>query len=223
MSPLPAANRRFMGNSGDVPRYKGRGWPSTRVAKDSIWGSLTAAALKTGVSTSSTPRAAKYSRASASMRARVRKAASAAVGRQSLPSDAPFMKPSIRFANPMSFAGRGTCRAGDAHEASSCERNGRGGAWPARATTFPRGPARRDLMARRRNLGRCEKARRGEPGVHGGGTLSASAGHVTYGLAQLHHGAGAEHGMPARPTRLEQEDHGRAHVEAAEFVALSPG
>jgi len=53
------------------------------VASDSICGSLTAPALNIGVSTSSTPRAAKKSRMQASMRARVRNAESVAVGCQS--------------------------------------------------------------------------------------------------------------------------------------------
>src|SRR5450631_131471 len=83
MSPLPAASSRFIAYSGDVLRYDGPVIPATRVASDSICGSLTAPALKIGVSTSSTPRAAKNSRTCASMRARSRNALRDAVGRQS--------------------------------------------------------------------------------------------------------------------------------------------
>src|ERR1700722_17121517 len=91
MSPLPAASSRFIGYSGDVLRYDGPGMPATRVASDSICGSLTAAALKIGVSTSSTPREVKNSRTFANMRARRCSAAREAVGRQSEPgSDAPL-------------------------------------------------------------------------------------------------------------------------------------
>ena len=52
------------------------------VDNDSICGSLTAPALKIGVSTSNTPRASKNARAVLSMIARCRKAGSVAVGRQ---------------------------------------------------------------------------------------------------------------------------------------------
>src|SRR5438270_12082728 len=72
-----------MGYSGEVLRNDGVPMPAMRVASDSICGSLTAPALKIGVSTSSTPRAAKNSRTCASMRARRRKASKDAVGRQS--------------------------------------------------------------------------------------------------------------------------------------------
>jgi hypothetical protein len=48
-----------MGNSGEVLKYQGWPLPAIRVDKDSMWGSLTAPALKMGVSTSNTPRAAK--------------------------------------------------------------------------------------------------------------------------------------------------------------------
>src|SRR6267154_6292648 len=83
MSPLPAASRRFIAYSGEVLRYDGPVTPATRVASDSICGSLTAPALKIEVSTSSTPREAKNSRTCASMRARRCSATRDAVGRQS--------------------------------------------------------------------------------------------------------------------------------------------
>src|SRR5882762_3924729 len=86
MSPLPAASSRFIAYSGEVLRYDEPVIPATRVASDSICGSLTAPALKVGVSTSSTPREAKNSRTCASMRARRRSAARDAVGRQSDPA-----------------------------------------------------------------------------------------------------------------------------------------
>src|ERR1700730_3161627 len=86
MSPLPAASSRFIAYSGEVLRYDGPVIPATRVASDSICGSLTAPALKIGVSTSSTPREAKNSRTCASMRARRCSAARDTVGRQSEPA-----------------------------------------------------------------------------------------------------------------------------------------
>jgi len=48
MSPLPAANRRFIAYSGEGQRYPPPGMPAILVAKDSICGSLTAAALNVG-------------------------------------------------------------------------------------------------------------------------------------------------------------------------------
>src|SRR3984893_4360945 len=83
MSPLPAASSRFIAYSGEVLRYDGPVIPAPGVASYSICGSLTAPALKIGVSTSSTPREAKNSRTCANMRARRCSARRDAVGRQS--------------------------------------------------------------------------------------------------------------------------------------------
>ena len=77
-----------MGNSGEVLKKNGPARPATRVTMDSICGSLTPHALKIGVSTSSTPRAAKNSRVRITRAARCRKAARLAVGRQSPPRGA---------------------------------------------------------------------------------------------------------------------------------------
>src|SRR5882757_314513 len=148
MSPLPAASSRFIAYSGEVLRYDGPLIPATRVASDSICGSLTAPALKMGVSTSSTPREAKNSRTCASMRARRCSAARDAVGRQS-----------------------------------------------ESASVMP--VDTRHLLAK-----------------YSDRLLSTDS------LAELHRRARAQQRMPLCPFRLEQQDHRRTHVEAAELGTL---
>src|SRR6266850_222376 len=83
MSPLPAANRRFMAYSGDVCRKNGRESSANFTCAEWIWMSVTGTFTTTGVSTSRTPRSMKKFRADASKAARCSSIERVAVGRQS--------------------------------------------------------------------------------------------------------------------------------------------
>src|SRR5262245_13452525 len=81
MSPHPAASRRFIAYSGEVCRKPRR--PFTRASTLARCTSVTEAAARFGVSTSSARVAAKYSRAARSIEARISSVAIDAVGCQS--------------------------------------------------------------------------------------------------------------------------------------------
>jgi hypothetical protein len=77
MSPLPAASSRFIASSGDVCRYWLAGVRLRTLATTlSIAGSVAPALDNAGVSTSSTPRAAKNARTASSIAARCRNVSS---------------------------------------------------------------------------------------------------------------------------------------------------
>jgi hypothetical protein len=80
MSPQPAASKRFIAYSGEVCRKLRR--PPAVAGTLARCTSVTAAALNTGVSTSSVRVAAKYSRVARSIAARTSSVATEAVGRQ---------------------------------------------------------------------------------------------------------------------------------------------